>query len=67
MLSAAWRCAAAALEPPSLRTKYQVCDPGSFYDVFSARQDVEDDDMNVFCLGGKVTGSALTIDLIEIF
>ncbi len=29
---------------------------GLIHDVFSARQGVEDDDMNVFCLGGKVVG-----------
>ncbi|MFY9805591.1 MAG: RpiB/LacA/LacB family sugar-phosphate isomerase [Candidatus Acidiferrales bacterium] len=29
------------------------------HDVFSAHQGVEDDDMNVFCLGGKVIGAAL--------
>ena len=26
---------------------------GLIHDVFSAHQGVEDDDMNVFCLGGK--------------
>ena len=30
---------------------------GLIHDVFSAHQGVEDDDMNVFCLGGKVIGS----------
>jgi ribose 5-phosphate isomerase B len=40
---------------------------GLIHDVFSARQGVEDDDMNVFCLGGKVIGSALAVELIEIF
>jgi ribose 5-phosphate isomerase B len=40
---------------------------GLIHDVFSARQGVEDDDMNVFCLGGKVIGSALALELIEIF
>jgi ribose 5-phosphate isomerase B len=37
------------------------------HDVFSAHQGVEDDDMNVFCLGGKVIGSALALELIETF
>jgi ribose 5-phosphate isomerase B len=37
------------------------------HDVFSAHQGVEDDDMNVFCLGGKVIGSALAWELIEAF
>lgn len=40
---------------------------GLVHDVFSARQGVEDDDMNVFCLGGKVIGSALALELIRIF
>ena len=31
---------------------------GLIHDVFSGHQGVEDDDMNVFCLGGKVIGSA---------
>jgi len=35
--------------------------------VFSARQGVEDDEMNVFCLGGKVIGSALAWELVETF
>ena len=37
------------------------------HDVFSAHQGVEDNDMNVFCLGGKVIGSALAAELIESF
>jgi len=37
------------------------------HDVFSAHQGVEDDDMNVACLGGKVIGSALAVELIETF
>ncbi len=36
-------------------------------DVFSAHQGVEDDDMNVVCLGGRVTGFALAWDLIQAF
>jgi ribose 5-phosphate isomerase B len=38
---------------------------GLIHDVFSAHQGVEDDDMNVFCLGGKVIGSALAWELVE--
>jgi ribose 5-phosphate isomerase B len=37
------------------------------HDVFSAHQGVEDDDMNVFCLGGKVIESALALELIKTF
>ena len=36
-------------------------------DPFSAHQGVEDDDMNVMCLGGRVTGHALAWDLIQTF
>lgn len=36
-------------------------------DFFSAHQGVEDDDMNVLCLGGHVTGSALSLDLVNAF
>lgn len=36
-------------------------------DPFSAHQGVEDDDMNVMCLGGRVIGQALAWDLIQIF
>jgi len=34
---------------------------------FSAHQGVEDDDMNMMCLGGKVTGSALAWELVQTF
>jgi len=40
---------------------------GLIHDVFSAHQGVEDDNMNVFCLGGKVIGNALALELIETF
>jgi ribose 5-phosphate isomerase B len=36
-------------------------------DAFSAHQGVEDDDMNVICLGGRVTGQALAWDLVRTF
>lgn len=40
---------------------------GLIHDVFSAHQGVEDDDMNVICLGGKVIGSALALELVRTF
>jgi len=40
---------------------------GLIHDVFSAHQGVEDDDMNVFCLGGKVIGTGLAWELVETF
>ena len=36
-------------------------------DPYSAHQGVEDDDMNVMCLGGRVTGPALARDLVQTF
>lgn len=40
---------------------------GLIHDVFSAHQGVEDDDMNILCLGGKVIGSGLALELVETF
>jgi ribose 5-phosphate isomerase B len=37
------------------------------HDVFSAHQGVEDDAMNVACVGGNVIGAALALELIERF
>ena len=36
-------------------------------DPFSAHQGVEDDDMNMICLGGQVVGHALAWELVNIF
>jgi len=36
-------------------------------DSFSAHQGVEDDNMNVMCLGGQVIGRELARDLVKIF
>ena len=40
---------------------------GLIHDIFSAHQGVEDDDMNIMCLGGRVTCYALALDLIRSF
>jgi len=37
------------------------------HDAFSAHQGVEDDDMNVMCIGARVIGIALAVDLVRIF
>lgn len=34
---------------------------------FSARQGVEDDDMNIMCIGGRVLGNALAWELVQTF
>ena len=36
-------------------------------DHFSAHQGVEDDDLNILCLGGRVTGNMAAIELVEAF
>ena len=40
---------------------------GLIHDVFSAHQGIEDDNMNVFCLGGNVIGASLAWELLENF
>lgn len=37
------------------------------HDSFSARQGVEDDDMNVLCLGARIVGEELAADLVRGF
>ncbi len=37
------------------------------HDTYSARQGVEDDDMNIMCLGGRVTCFALAWELVQAF
>lgn len=37
------------------------------HDIFSAHQGVEDDDMNICCLGGRVIGASLAIELVSAF
>jgi ribose 5-phosphate isomerase B len=40
---------------------------GLCHDTYSARQGVQHDAMNVLCLGARVIGSALAIELVEAF
>jgi ribose 5-phosphate isomerase B len=40
---------------------------GLIEDHFSAKQGVEDDHMNVLCLGGRTLGPAVAWDLVETF
>lgn len=37
------------------------------HDTFSARQGVEDDDMNVLCLGGRIIGVELAFEALNAF
>jgi ribose 5-phosphate isomerase B len=36
-------------------------------DSFSAHQGVEDDNMNIICLGGRITGQSLALEITKIF
>lgn len=36
-------------------------------DSFSAHQGVEDDNMNIMCLGGNITGPSLAWELVQLF
>lgn len=38
---------------------------GLCHDTFSARQGVEDDDVNILCLGGRVIGSELACEVAD--
>jgi len=40
---------------------------GLVHDHFSARQGVEDDHMNVICMGGRTVGPSVAWDLVEMF
>jgi len=40
---------------------------GLIHDHFSARQGVEDDHMNIICMGGRTVGPAVAWDLVEAF
>ena len=40
---------------------------GLIHDHFSARQGVEDDHMNIMCMGGRTVGSAVAWDLVQTF
>ncbi len=37
------------------------------HETFSARQGVEDDDLNVICLGGLVVGHAIALEIVQTF
>jgi RpiB/LacA/LacB family sugar-phosphate isomerase len=40
---------------------------GTCHDTYSARQGVEHDDMNVLCLGARVIGPELALELVRAF
>ena len=40
---------------------------GLIHDHFSARQGVEDDHVNVICLGGRTVGASVAWDLVQAF
>jgi len=47
--------------------KFRGIRAATCHDSFSARQCVEDDDVNVMCLGARVVGPELAVDLVRIY
>ena len=47
--------------------KFRGIRAATCHDSFSARQCVEDDDVNVLCLGARVVGSELAVDLVRTY
>jgi ribose 5-phosphate isomerase B len=45
--------------------KFKGIRAATCHDSFSARQCVEDDDVNVLCLGARVVGAELAVDLVR--
>jgi len=45
--------------------KFKGIRAATCHDVFSAHQAVEDDDVNVMCLGARVVGPELAVDLVR--
>ena len=65
--SAAWPSVAAGLGRPSAANKVAGVRAGLIHENFSAHQGVEDDDLNMICLGGLVVGHALAWELVQTF
>ena len=47
--------------------KFRGIRASTCHDSFSARQCVEDDNVNVMCLGARVVGPDLAVDLVRIY
>lgn len=47
--------------------KFNGIRAGICHDVFSAHQGVEDDDMNIICIGGGIVGESLAVEVITSF
>jgi ribose 5-phosphate isomerase B len=45
--------------------KFRGIRAATCHDSFSARQSVEDDDVNVLCLGARVVGPSLAVELVR--
>src|SRR5262249_58001336 len=47
--------------------KFRGIRSATCHDVFSAHQCVEDDDVNVLCLGARVVGPSLAMELVRVY
>jgi ribose 5-phosphate isomerase B len=48
-------------------TKMKGIRAGLCHDTYSAHQSVEHDDVNVLCLGSRIVGEALAVELVDAF
>ena len=65
--NAASPSAAAASARRFARTRVPGIRAALIHDHFSARQGVEDDHMNILCMGGRTVGPAVAWDLVQTF
>ena len=65
--SVAWPSVEVGLGRRSARTKWGGVRASLIHEYFSAHQGVEDDDLNMICLGGQVVGHALAWELVQGF
>lgn len=47
--------------------KFRGIRAATCHDTFSAHQSVEDDDVNVLCLGGRVIGTELAVEVVRAY
>ncbi len=47
--------------------KFRGVRAATCHDTFSARQCVEDDDVNILCLGGRVIGPELAVEVVRVY
>src|SRR5215471_7072501 len=62
-----WRSAAVAWVRRCAPTRCGGIRAALIHDHFSAKQGVEDDHLNILCMGGRTVGPAVAWDLVQTF